>query len=261
MTHPTQPSSPHFIGIGHVRKTRNWRYEPHSHPLHHEFIVVLGGEIETQICGKILCGQTGDVLTYPAGAVHVERSLGETPLETLFISWTTAAPLGTEQWALKGTDPRLRIRMLSYWLEELHAAKTAGAETLDAILHAIIFEYQASQMTVENKLVQAIRQHILKHLADPIDLNDLANVAGMSRFHFCRQFKLAADETPLAFLRRMRMESAKFLLLNTPSPLKDIATQVGMTNEYSFSRVYRQANGHAPGQERKARSEHKHPLI
>ena len=65
-------------------------------------------------------------------------------------------------------------------------------------------------------------RHLLraKDLADaryfePLDVDDLARVAALSRAHFSREFRRAFGESPHAYLQTRRLERAASLLRST----------------------------------------------
>ena len=53
------------------------------------------------------------------------------------------------------------------------------------------------------------RDHVDRHYPEPLDLDLLADLAGLSRFHFLRQFQATYGVTPAAYLSRGRIERAR----------------------------------------------------
>ena len=77
-------------------------------------------------------------------------------------------------------------------------------------------------------------RHLLraKDLADaryfePLDVDDLARAAGLSRAHFSREFRRAFGESPHAYLLTRRLERAAALLRTTDRSVADICFSVG----------------------------------
>ena len=60
--------------------------------------------------------------------------------------------------------------------------------------------------------------------------------------------------SPIAMLRRIRMDRAKALLGETHMTLEQVAAEVGYTSAFSFSNAFRQETGSRPGQFRKHRA-------
>ena len=89
-------------------------------------------------------------------------------------------------------------------------------------------------------------RHLLraKDLADaryfePLDVDDLARAAGLSRAHFSREFRRAFGESPHAYLLTRRMERAAALLRNTDHSVAEICFSVGLRSVGSFTTSFR----------------------
>jgi AraC-like DNA-binding protein len=90
------------------------------------------------------------------------------------------------------------------------------------------------------------RDHIDRHYAEPLDLNLLASVAGMSRFHFARSFEAAYGETPIRYLTRRRIERAQDLLRAANLTVTEVCMLVGFASLGSFSSRFSQLVGESP---------------
>jgi AraC-like DNA-binding protein len=96
-------------------------------------------------------------------------------------------------------------------------------------------------------------RHLLraKDLADaryfePLDVDDLAGAAGLSRAHFSRQFRRAFGESPHAYLLTRRMERAAALLRTTDRSVADICFSVGLQSVGSFTTSFTRTYGVSP---------------
>ena len=78
-------------------------------------------------------------------------------------------------------------------------------------------------------------------------LDDLADVAALSRFHFHRVFAAMTGETPAETLRRIRLNAAAHLLVREGAPVASVAHSVGYGDAVAFSRAFRAAYGLTPG--------------
>ena len=74
-------------------------------------------------------------------------------------------------------------------------------------------------------------------------LQDLAEIAGVSRFHFHRLYRAITGETPSATLRRLRLARAADMLKNTSKPITEIAFDVGYESSQAFSKAFRRVTG------------------
>jgi AraC-like DNA-binding protein len=74
----------------------------------------------------------------------------------------------------------------------------------------------------------------------------LTQHAGLSRTSLAERFRAAMDETPLAYLRTVRMQRAMRLLADTEHHLERIASQVGYQDAFGFSKVFKRTVGVSP---------------
>lgn len=108
-----------------------------------------------------------------------------------------------------------------------------------------------------NGIRRAIRL-MEQNYADPdLNLPVLAREAGMSKFHFVREFRRAAGLTPHAYLTKVRIDHATDYLLSTAMPIKEISAMTGCRNTSYFCQVFRRVAGKAPGELRSLRAEKK----
>lgn len=96
------------------------------------------------------------------------------------------------------------------------------------------------------RVVQA-KLFIDAHYADKIDLNNIADEAYFSKFHFIREFKNIYHKTPHQYLVYVRMEKA-MELLKTGLPVSDVCYAVGFESLSSFSRVFKRVAGITPSE-------------
>lgn len=87
---------------------------------------------------------------------------------------------------------------------------------------------------------------------DELSLSELAEQAHLSEYYFVRQFKVSTGETPAAYVCRLRMEKAAWLLSGQPQKaVGAIAAEVGYTDPASFSKAFRRYIGATPRTYRK----------
>lgn len=88
--------------------------------------------------------------------------------------------------------------------------------------------------------------YIHTHAADDLSLDQLADVAALSRFHWHRVFTAIMGASPAHIIRSVRMHKATMLLLRTDLPVARIAALVGYPNDRSFVRTFKEAYGQTP---------------
>ena len=94
--------------------------------------------------------------------------------------------------------------------------------------------------------IQRSVAYIKDHPGRSVSLDELAQAAGLSRFHFSRMFKASLGVTPSVYVERARMERAKALILSGFA-LAEIAQEVGFADQSHFTRRFRIHVGCTPG--------------
>ena len=90
------------------------------------------------------------------------------------------------------------------------------------------------------------RDHIDRHYQQPLDLDQLAAVAGVSKFHFVRCFEATYGETPIRYLTRRRIERSQDLLRAANLTVTEVCMLVGFSSLGSFSSRFAQLVGESP---------------
>ena len=81
---------------------------------------------------------------------------------------------------------------------------------------------------------------------EPLDVDDLARAAGLSRAHFSREFRNAFGEPPHAYLLTRRLERAAALLRDTDRSVADVCLSVGLQSIGSFTTSFKRTYGVSP---------------
>ncbi len=104
--------------------------------------------------------------------------------------------------------------------------------------------------TITTELPSGIFQvicHIDNNLAAPISLEELADRANLSKFHFCRIFKKHTGQTPKKYVLQRRIERAKILLgRNGDLNVSMVASEVGFGDVNSFIKAFKKIAGTTP---------------
>lgn len=90
------------------------------------------------------------------------------------------------------------------------------------------------------------------HYQEPITLNQMAGVACVSPSYFCKLFKKVTGHSLTDYLKRMRVGSAKDLLLNSDLSISRVGEEVGLENHSYFDKTFKQLNGLSPTEFRTA---------
>lgn len=103
---------------------------------------------------------------------------------------------------------------------------------------------QYPKIYLYRRIVQA-KLFIDANFADNIDLDNIADEAYFSKFHFIRQFKKIYGKTPHQHLILVRIEKA-MLLLRENNPVSEVCFSVGFQSLGSFSGLFKRIVGLTP---------------
>jgi LacI family transcriptional regulator len=106
-------------------------------------------------------------------------------------------------------------------------------------------------VAIGDAAVSAALQYMRRHLAEPVGVDDLARTAGVSRRLLERRFRNTLGRTPNVELRRMRVERAQQLMLDTDWTAERIAQETGLSSARYMSHVFKKLGLGRPGEWRK----------
>lgn len=91
--------------------------------------------------------------------------------------------------------------------------------------------------------LQRIRDYILAHLAEPIEVGKLAELANRSAFHFSRVFTRSVGMTPHRYVVHLRLQAAIGRIREGRAGLAGIAADTGFSDQSHLSRWMRRVHG------------------
>jgi AraC family transcriptional regulator len=94
--------------------------------------------------------------------------------------------------------------------------------------------------------LRQVTAFIADNYSKDIKLAELAQVAGMSSFHFAREFKRSTGTSPHQYLIKYRVERAKALMTNDDLPLTEVSLLSGFSHQSHFTRLFRKITGTTP---------------
>jgi AraC family transcriptional regulator len=88
--------------------------------------------------------------------------------------------------------------------------------------------------------------YIEEHLAEPISLEALARLVGLSACYFCRAFRQSTGMPPQRYQLSQRIERAKTLLAKRAASVTDVSLTVGYNDTSAFCTAFRRVTGLTP---------------
>lgn len=233
--------------------------------------VIAGGELRDHSDPALYrwlsrMGRQGTQLAGVSGGPLILARAGLMAGRRMTVHWEYAA-------ALAERSPDLLLERTLYVIDRDRMTCAGGTAPLD-MMHALIarqhgagFARQVSDWFMHTEirppigpqragLVERVGSHnaaildaveaMANHIADPLDLPQLAAIAGLSPRQLNRLFSEHLNQTVMRYYRALRLERAQSLLRNSTLPLTQIALATGFANSSHFSQAYLAQFGHAP---------------
>ncbi|MFB9750615.1 helix-turn-helix domain-containing protein [Paenibacillus hodogayensis] len=125
-------------------------------------------------------------------------------------------------------------------------AQTAFHEALCRLLEDAALSAQPAQDSHAEEAMDRALDYMERHLDQSVTIDELARQAGLSRYHYMRSFKQKHGISAMDYLTGLRINKAKQLMDGSPGRLREIARQVGYSDEYYFIRKFKQQVGIPP---------------
>jgi len=145
--------------------------------------------------------------------------------------------------------PEVSVAQMPFWLRgQWVEAVIADDERIGTIvkLPGTLQPVPAARTGLPRYKLRRVMAYVDARLGGPISLDDLANVAGVSRFHFHRQFRKSVGVTPREYVLRARIERAKGLLTESDLTVGEVSGAVGFADQSHFSNIFRRVTAMTP---------------
>lgn len=98
----------------------------------------------------------------------------------------------------------------------------------------------------DEKRIARVLHHIERHLPEPHDLEGLASVAGMSKYHFLRTFRRVTGHPPHQYILGLRLGRVAESLTREATPISRLALDVGFGDLSTFNSRFKRHFGETP---------------
>jgi AraC-like DNA-binding protein len=199
------------------------------------------------------------VFVLPAGVPYAITAVpGHTPVivGAAIEQRAAARYIGEESRGARGDVPiLLEDPVTALGLQAFHRSMWSGASPLEweswllTSLRRLFGEGVAAGRPAafaEPRGVARAREYLHEHYRDSISLEQLAVIAGMSKYHLVRTFRAAAGVPPHMYQRCLRLTRSLFML-RQGVPLSAVAHELGFADQSHFTRAFRAEYGTTPG--------------
>ena len=255
---------------GHVTAAPDRRYAKDSWP-GHEIIVCLSGRGYMRQRGRVHAIEPGQAVWVNCFQPHAYWPEPSDPWEYYWLRfdgpkldaiWKMLLAAGGP--VVTGCDSRQKlecVRRIFDLLERQPRALTTLIHAEVARLISLLFDpfHSHGKPAHEAPEIPEPLRRALEHMRleshRPLRVAELAGLAGMSPSHFIRSFKRATGTSPIDWVRRERVRQAQRRLAETDDSMKEIARQIGYSDQFYFSRDFKRLVGLAPSEYRRREKE------
>ena len=126
--------------------------------------------------------------------------------------------------------PALKGAVLSFMV---HLLRTYGEVGKQKVSH-------------ESGSIRKVIRHIRTHYAEALDVDTLSSLAGLSKFHFLREFKRVTGQTVVTYINSLRVERAARMLDAGNTSVSAVAAATGFSSHAYFSKTFYRLRGVHP---------------
>ncbi len=221
------------------------------------FVYILHGCAKYTFSGKQVDVRAGDLLYLPYSSIYsilVGKDYDVVWVDCM-LSDRNGIRKDREPFALRfGTYGEADFLTLAgLWLPDHDYAQLRGKALVYSVLARILQSETFDYFSAENRRkLTAAEKKIRENLCEnELNIDKMAEFAGMSSTHFRRLFRKMFGMSPGKYLQALRMKEAARLLLESSATIESIALSVGFSDGNYFSRAFSSLYGMAPSSYRR----------
>ena len=253
-------------------------YAPHWHSAY-EMIVVTEGNYLVTVSGQTYELAPGDIFLIPSGEPHSltaptrgARFIFLFEFDQIlaikgasYISSLLSKPLLINRSTCPGIYAEESGILTRICTEYLHDGSLRDVTIYSQLLNLFII-YARDRLNYDGSVAAPLPSHpggrnyverfdavfsyLDRHFAEDLTLEDVAAVAGFSKFHFSRTFKQLSGTNFYEYLCHRRIKSSENLLMQPGLSISQIALQSGFSSVSTFNRTFKKMKGCTPTQYR-----------
>lgn len=139
----------------------------------------------------------------------------------------------------------------SYSIDNLNFANISFSYFLATFLHVEQFNQAKKGSEFSNNIISKVLHFMNENIENSLTIEQLASYSGYSPSYFYRRFISEMETPPMSYFMRMKINKASILLITTDMQVNQIASKVGFTDSFHFSRVFSKIIGMSPQSFRK----------
>lgn len=239
----------------------------------HEIVLILEGKGSFSVEEKEYSVRPGMLFYFYPNLVHSGKTRLDPPMHFLAVHFSFASvSYDDHHWEMDASPCKLPLDPVNQlhhyqkmqqtlgllyktWLEKRKGFKWQQKILFQQFLYEVLHDLNNPPMNYANfNRIEIALNYIKDHYTEQISILQLCSVVNLSRGHFSKIFKNVTGKTPIEYINQVRIEHAKDLLTSTTLHIKDLAQQIGFSDEFYFTRVFKQYEGCSPSEYRQGYS-------
>ncbi|MCR5684801.1 MAG: AraC family transcriptional regulator [Lachnospiraceae bacterium] len=270
-----------YNGMNGVRIHHN--READDYPIHWhtamEIIMPFENTYEVTIGSSTLIVEPGDIIIIPPGELHILKAPDTGSRLITMVDYSLLCNLKSMDQLLHTLHPYCLIKSrngddladelsatLKELLLEIESEYFSGTPFREARIYSLLISFfvtigrEAGNLGARFGNFTTNKQHeyvekfmnvcgyINEHCTEDITVEELAALAGFSKFHFARLFKQFTNSSYYEYLTHKRIEHAEAMLITPDISITEVAMQSGFNSLSTFNRVFKSVKGCTPSE-------------
>lgn len=120
------------------------------------------------------------------------------------------------------------------------------SQVLPLILSEIYFREKVDESSVQDRHVTMVIRYMYQHLRENLTLEEISEEVQLSKSYLNAVFKAQTGKSPVEFFIHLKMQEACKLLKSTDYYIYEVSSELGYTDQYYFSRIFKKVVGVSP---------------
>lgn len=226
-------------------KSNIWNLSRHKHT-YVELLYFLYGGVEVTAQERSMEATFYDVVVYPRDTYHTENLQYSKHNEVICL-WVDIGELSLPE-VIHIQDNNAELKWLLEQIHREHKSSEACRYLIECYIKAALlliarkYMHEKSPQDSINRVILYMRDH----LSSEITVEEMARMIYVSKSYLSRMFKKRTGKSLMQYLRELRIQSAKTMLVSTDESIEDIAYKTGFNSPKYFCNTFRRHTGVPP---------------
>lgn len=249
------------LGMGYYPRAQGHQMSRQQHE-DHLLLYCQAGKGRVQAGGNDYLVGKGGLVLLPQGMSHQYQADADDPWSLYWVHFsgsqsrafvdhlalpTPVVSLGQHPRLIADFDSLLQVRSTGYNINAfIHAAQILK----QMLSYLALLATRQIRQTGHPLDLDAIQSCMEEHLGGNLNLEQIAAMANLSKYHFSKRYKALTGYSPIQHFIHLKIERACYMLDISTDPVGIVAASLGFEDTHYFSRLFRKVTGISPSQYR-----------